>query len=260
MSEATKGISLRNEIPLKGIRGVIARSLSEAWQAPRVAQGLEVNMSRAMGLVEQLREEFGEKVTVTHLLLKTVSTLLTDFPCLNGIVADKTIQHWNNINLGVAINTDYGVVVPVIDNADEKSMLELLRALKHMAPLARDGKLPASAYQRGSFTVSTLGMTGIDWFTPVLNPPQIAILGVGRVADKPMAVEGEVKVCPAMTLTLVFDHRALDGYQAGLFLAALGQSLENLKGPRWRDQVLHGTGHRSSGTGCVGEQVGKPCD
>jgi pyruvate/2-oxoglutarate dehydrogenase complex dihydrolipoamide acyltransferase (E2) component len=116
----------------------------------------------------------------------------------------------------------------VIKNSHEKNILELLGALKQKAPLARDGKLPASAYQRGSFTVSTLGMTGIDWFTPVLNPPQIAILGVGRVVDKPVAVKGEVKICPTMTLTLVFDHRALDGYQAGLFLAALGKCLENM--------------------------------
>ncbi len=226
MGEERKAITLRDEIPLKGIRGVIARSLSEAWQAPRVAQGIEINMSRALTWVERLREASGEKVTVTHVILKTVSSLLAEFPCVNGIVGDKTIEHWNNINVGVAVNTDYGVVVPVIDSANDKNILELLEALKQKVPLARDGKLPASAYQRGSFTVSTLGATGIDWFTPVLNPPQIAILGVGRIADKPMAVEGEVKVCPAMTLTLVFDHRALDGYQAGLFLAALGQQLE----------------------------------
>jgi pyruvate/2-oxoglutarate dehydrogenase complex dihydrolipoamide acyltransferase (E2) component len=228
MREEKKEIFPHKEIPLKGIRGVIARSLSEAWKAPRVAQGIEVNMSRALALVEQLRQECGEKVTVTHVLLKAVSSLLTEFPELNGIVGEKNIEHWSNINLGVAVNTVYGVVVPVIKNAHEKNILELLGVLKQKASLARDGKLPASDYQLGSFTVSTLGMTGIDWFTPVLNAPQIAIIGVGRVVDKPVAVKGEVKVCPAMTLTLVFDHRALDGYQAGLFLAALGECLENM--------------------------------
>ena len=94
-----------------------------------------------------------------------------------------------------------------------------------LAEGARGGKLPASAYQRGTFTVSTLGATGIDWFTPVLNPPQIAILGVGRVAERPVVIAGEVVARPMMTLTLVFDHRALDGHPAGLFLGALARRL-----------------------------------
>jgi pyruvate dehydrogenase E2 component (dihydrolipoamide acetyltransferase) len=109
--------------------------------------------------------------------------------------------------------------------ADALNLGELEQRVGELAGSARAGKLPASAYQRGTFTVSTLGATGIDWFTPVLNPPQIAILGLGRVAERAVVISGQVVARPMMTLTLVFDHRALDGHPAGLFLSALAQRL-----------------------------------
>ncbi|BFM15329.1 hypothetical protein R50073_15120 [Maricurvus nonylphenolicus] len=213
-------------IPLKGIRGIIAKSLSGAWQAPRVAQTLEVNLRDVMPLIPAMREASGKKITITHILLKVLAQVLPEHKGLNGIVSDKTIEHWQSVNLGVAVNTEVGVVVPVVEYANEKTLETIVDEMGMLANKARQGSLPASAYQGGSFTVSTLGMTGIDWFTPVLNPPQIAILGVGAVKQKPWVVEGKVEACPVMALSLVFDHRALDGYQAGLFLADLGRRLE----------------------------------
>lgn len=213
-------------IPLKGIRGIIAKSLSGAWQAPRVAQTLEVNLCDVMPMIPQLREVSGKKITITHILLKVLAQVLPEHKGLNGIVSEKTIEHWQSVNLGVAVNTEVGVVVPVIEYANEKTLETIVDEMAVLASKARQGTLAASAYQGGSFTVSTLGMTGIDWFTPVLNPPQIAILGVGAVKDKPWVVDGKLEVCPVMSLSLVFDHRALDGYQAGLFLADLGKRLE----------------------------------
>jgi len=145
---------------------------------------------------------------------------------MNGIVSDSGIEQWQDVNLGIAVNTEIGVVVPVLPGLGEMNFAELAVEVKAKAEGARKGKLPASAYQRGTFTISTLGATGIDWFTPVLNPPQIAILGVGAMRDRAVVVDSELAVRPMMTLTLVFNHRAVDGYPAGLFLADIVRRLE----------------------------------
>jgi len=113
----------------------------------------------------------------------------------------------------------------VLMQADGRNLEALESEVARLAEDARAGKLPASAYQRGTFTVSTLGATGIDWFTPVLNPPQIAILGVGRVAQRAVVVDDMIVARPMMTLTLVFDHRALDGHPAGVFLSDVARRL-----------------------------------
>lgn len=212
-------------VPLKGIRGVIARSLTAAWQAPRVAQGLDVDMSAVLARVKTERAATGTKISITHAVLRAAALTLREHPAVNGIVSDQAVELWADVNLGIAVNTPVGVVVPVLMQADAFNVAELEQRVGALAGSARAGKLPASAYQRGTFTVSTLGATGIDWFTPVLNPPQIAILGVGRVAERAVVISGQVVARPTMTLTLVFDHRALDGHPAGLFLSALAQRL-----------------------------------
>jgi pyruvate dehydrogenase E2 component (dihydrolipoamide acetyltransferase) len=212
-------------VPLKGIRGVIARSLTVAWQAPRVAQGLDADMSAVLARVKTERATTGTKISITHAVLRAAALTLQEHPAVNGIVSDQAVEQWTDVNLGVAVNTPVGVVVPVLMQADAFSLDELEQRVGELAGGARAGKLPASAYQRGTFTVSTLGATGIDWFTPVLNPPQIAILGIGRVAERAVVISGQVVARPMMTLTLVFDHRALDGHPAGLFLSALAQRL-----------------------------------
>ena len=219
MSDAT------TTVPLKGIRGVIARSLTAAWQAPRVAQGLDADMAAVLARVEAERAATGRKISITHAVLRAAALTLREHPAVNGVVSDQAVELWADVNLGVAVNTPVGVVVPVLAQADAFDLAELEQRVAVLADGARAGKLPASAYQRGTFTVSTLGATGIDWFTPVLNPPQIAILGVGRVAERPVVVAGEIVARPMMTLTLVFDHRALDGHPAGIFLSALAQRL-----------------------------------
>ncbi len=212
-------------VPLKGIRGVIARSLTAAWQAPRVALGLDADMSAVLARVKTERATTGTKISITHAVLRAAALTLQEHPAVNGIVSDQAVEQWTDVNLGVAVNTPVGVVVPVLMQADAFSLDELEQRVGELAGGARAGKLPASAYQRGTFTVSTLGATGIDWFTPVLNPPQIAILGIGRVAERAVVISGQVVARPMMTLTLVFDHRALDGHPAGLFLSALAQRL-----------------------------------
>jgi pyruvate dehydrogenase E2 component (dihydrolipoamide acetyltransferase) len=215
----------RTIVPLKGIRGMIARSLTAAWQAPRVAQGLDADMTAVLPRVEKERQDTGRRISITHAVLRSVALTLREHPAVNGIVSEQGVELWPQVNLGVAVNTSNGVVVPVVPQADTKDFAALEAEVATLADGARAGRLPASAYQRGTFTVSTLGATGIDWFTPVLNPPQIAILGVGRVAPRAVVLDGAVVARPMMTLTLVFDHRALDGHPAGLFLSAVVRRL-----------------------------------
>lgn len=215
----------RTLVPLKGIRGMIARTLTCAWQAPRVAQGLDVDVTAVLQRVERERQASGRKVSITHAVLRAVALTLRGHPAVNGTITGQGIELWSAVNLGVAVNTPHGLVVPVVQDADARDLVALEAEVARLAEGARAGSLPAAAYQRGTFTVSTLGATGIDWFTPVLNPPQIAILGVGRVAERAVVIGGQVVARPTMTLTLVFDHRALDGHPAGLFLAAVARRL-----------------------------------
>jgi len=213
-------------IPLRGLRGMIAKNLSQAWQVPRVAQGLSVEIDGALAKLKQLSADEGVKLSFTHAIMRAIALTLTEHPLLNATINDKGIMLHESKNISVAVNTDNGLVAPVIKNVEQMSLSELANNLKEIAGKARTGTLAASGYQGGTFTVSTLGATGIDWFTPVLNPPQVAILGVGGIQKKAVVKGDVLAIATCVELTLVFDHRALDGFPAGLFLSALAKRLE----------------------------------
>jgi len=213
-------------IPLRGLRGMIAKNLTQAWQAPRVAQGVTIEVDILLSELQQQSQAEGIKLSFTHAIIKAVALTLAEHPQLNATLSDKGICLHEKKNISLAVNTDNGLVAPVIDSVDDLPLTDLATKVKEIALKARQGTLAASGYQGGTFTVSTLGATGIDWFTPVLNPPQVAILGVGRFQQRPIVKDGNVVVANCVDLTLVFDHRALDGMPAGLFLAALAKRLE----------------------------------
>ena len=215
-------------IPLKGLRGSIARNMTEGWKAPRVGMGMDVDMTTALTRLKELQSEVGtQRLTVTAFMLRAVALALKAHPRMNAFLREGGIELAPQVNLGVAVSVENGLMVPVIVRADELSLVDLAGQMRKLAEAARSGALPPKAYQGGTFTVTNLGMTGIDWFTPILNPPQVGILGVSRVVDKPVAKEREIVVAPMTTLTLVFDHRAVDGYPAALFLAEVKQRLES---------------------------------
>ncbi len=216
-------------IPLKGLRGSIARNMTAGWQAPRVGMGMDVDMTTALTCLKELQSEVGTqtRLTVTTFILRAVALALKAHPRMNAFLREGGIELAPQVNLGVAVSVENGLMVPVIVRADELSLVDLAGQMRKLAEAARSGALPPKAYQGGTFTVTNLGMTGIDWFTPILNPPQVGILGVSRVVDKPVAKEREIVVAPMTTLTLVFDHRAVDGYPAALFLAEVKQRLES---------------------------------
>lgn len=218
----------RQTVPLAGLRGAIARTMTQGWQAPRVAHSIEVDVTRCEARRGALlaAEPNGPKLTLTAFVLRAVALTLREHPRLNALMREKEIELVEDINLGLAVSLDDGLMVPVIRQADRKSVTELARESRELATDARAGKLSPGSYQRGTFTVTNLGMTGIDSFTPILNPPQVGILGVTRVADRAVVREGKIVVAPMMGLHLVFDHRAVDGYPAALFLSDLARRIE----------------------------------
>ncbi len=214
-------------IPFKGMRGAVARGMTAAWQAPRVATGVAVDMRASLRRLEELRSRCeGAKVTLTHLIVRAAALTLLDHPRLSGYVDDQGVTLADRPAIGLAVSLDEGIVVPVIRDAAERTVCELAAETRTLAQKAREGSLLPGEMKGGTFSISTLGATGIDWFTPILNPPQIAILGVGRLAEVPIAEAGEVVVAPSVELTLVYDHRAVDGVPASRMLAALRDRLE----------------------------------
>lgn len=217
-------------IPLKGLRGSIARNMTLGWQAPRVAQAISVDMTSAIEMQTKLQAQAGEavRVTLTVLVLGAVARALKAHPELNACLREEGIVRMPAVNLGMAVALPGGgLAVPVIQNADQLPLVALAQISRDLAAGSKEGKLTPRAYQGGSFTVTNLGMTGIDWFTPILNPPQVGIIGMSRMAEQAVVRDGRIVAAPMMTLTLVFDHRAVDGYPAAMFLADVKRRLES---------------------------------
>jgi pyruvate dehydrogenase E2 component (dihydrolipoamide acetyltransferase) len=217
-------------VQLTNVRKTIARRLTEAWTAPVFQLQVDADAFRLLGLrgkmVDQLREG-GTKPTVNDLLTRLVATALRRHPALNAIYTDEEIHRYPDAHVGIAIAAPTGLVVPVIRNADRLSVQEIAAARADLVARARDGKLTLPDLEGGTFTISNLGMYGIDRFTAVLNPPQVAILAVGAAAERPVVADGQVRVTPVLTLTLTCDHRAIDGSEGAEFLQTLKALVEH---------------------------------
>lgn len=228
----TAGVSVL--VPLKGLRGAIARSMTAGWQAPRVALGIEVDMTQCLRLRATLRATAGqERLSITPIVLRAVAQSLRAFPAMNALMREGAVEQMPDIHLGLAVSLDDGLTVPVLRNADQKSIAELALESGHVAVAARSGTLPMKGYQGATFTVTNLGMTGVEWFTPIINAPQIAILGLSRVSEKAVVRGEKIEIASMTTLTLVFDHRAVDGYPAAQFLQNLRARLTTCDGLLW---------------------------
>ncbi len=168
----------------------------------------------------------GIRLTYTDLLVSAVARLLPDHPLLNATLTERGIELLSTVNIGIAVALDEGLIVPVIRDAGTKSVGEIARERADLATRAQAGTLGIDDVEGGTFTVTNLGSFGADSFTPIINPPQCAILGVGRIVEKPVVTpKGRVRTRPTMWLSLTFDHRVVDGAPAAQFLAALGERL-----------------------------------
>jgi pyruvate dehydrogenase E2 component (dihydrolipoamide acetyltransferase) len=213
-------------VPLSGMRKVIAERMSYSWQTcPHVHHTVEVDMAEAV-LIKDKISKMGVKLSFTELIIKSVAKALAEFPMVNNSLINGSLVTNDSIHIGVAVALDNGLIVPVIRNANQKALSQLRAEVVDLSTRAREGKLTPDDYTGGTFTVSNLGMYGVDHFTPIVNPPESGILGVCRTVDKPVVVDGTIVIRPMMNLVLGYDHRVVDGALAGKFTARVRQLLE----------------------------------
>jgi pyruvate dehydrogenase E2 component (dihydrolipoamide acetyltransferase) len=214
---------------LSSVRRTIARRLTEAWQAPAFQIVMSADMSRSQELHRRLRElaaEDAAKATLTDVLTKVCAGALMRHRAVNARFAGDSIARYPTADIGLAVAIPDGLVVPVIRGCERLTIAEIAAARAELVGRARDGKLRQDDLEGGTFTISNLGMYGVEQFVAVLNPPQAAILAVGAVEERPTAVDGEVAIRPLMTMTLTCDHRAVDGATASDFLRTVKSFLE----------------------------------
>jgi pyruvate dehydrogenase E2 component (dihydrolipoamide acetyltransferase) len=212
---------------LTNVRKTIARRLTQAWQAPVFQLTVDADMTNAQALVQELRELHpDERPTITDVLTRVTAAALMRHRDVNAHYVDDEIHVYSNANVGIAVAAPQGLVVPVIRSAERLSIAEIAHARAEVVQRARDNKLQQQDLQDGTFTISNLGMFGVDQFIAVLNPPQVAILAVGATGDRVVARDGELAVEPTMTMTLTCDHRAIDGAVGAQFLQSLKRFVE----------------------------------
>jgi len=211
-------------------KAIAERMSSSAKTAPQVTVTTEVDMSEVVRLRERLLPELetriGVRLSYTDILVKVLAIALREHPILNSRLDGDLIRLIGEINIGVAVEVEEGLVVPVVHDADKKTLAEVAKSTKQLVDGARAGRLSSSELAGGTFTISNLGSYGVDVFTPLINLPETAILGVGRIVEKPIASNGQVSVKPMMCLSLSFDHRVIDGALAARFLQRIREILE----------------------------------
>ena len=221
--------------PLSPLRQVIARRMGESWNAvPRVTQFDEADFTR----LNELRKKFaakyekkGVRLTLTPLVLKAVAETLKKHPLFNSSLdeAANEIVIKEYYHIGIAVDTEQGLIVPVLRDVDKKSILDLAKELEQLAAKARDRKISTEELKGGTFTISNQGAIGGAHFTPIVNTPEVAILGLGRGAMKPVARDGKVVVRMMTPLGLSYDHRVIDGAEAARFIVDLVAALQDFK-------------------------------
>jgi 2-oxoglutarate dehydrogenase E2 component (dihydrolipoamide succinyltransferase) len=191
----------------------------------------EVDMSAVSAVRDRLRDriekEHGVKLTYMPFFAKAASMALKAYPAVNAQIDGDSVVYKHYVNLGIAVAADNGLVVPVVKDADRMSMLDFSRALTAVAKRARDGALTMDDLTGGSFTITNGGVFGSLVSTPILNYPQVAILGLHKIQDRPVAIAGKVEIRPMMYLALSYDHRLVDGQQAVLFLVRIKELIED---------------------------------
>ena len=218
-------------IAMDGIRGIIAERMTLSVQTnASVTLHTEVDATAFVELRGMLNDKLQAKevsITYTDLLVKVVANALGEHPRLNATLTDEGIHLLSEINIGVAVALEDGLVVPVVRDADKERLSEISTQVKSFAERARGNQLTPGELQGGTFTITNLGNFGIDAFTPIINPPESAILGVGRILKKPIVHNDEIVIRSMLTLSLTFDHRVVDGAPAAQFLQTVSGYIQD---------------------------------
>lgn len=227
------GRRVKSTMPLRGMRKTIAdhmlKSLSVSAQLTRMG---EIDMTEVVKLRKSLVDQesvIGTRITYTDIFVMAIAKALKIHPEVNASIIDNEIKVWEDVNVGVAVALDEGLIVPVVKNADKKTLAEISKEVKNLAEKARSSKLVADEITGGTFTVSNVGAVGggYSYETPIINQPESAILLTGAITDRVVAKDGQICVRPILTYSFTYDHRLLDGAVAARFMAGLIRLLEN---------------------------------
>jgi pyruvate dehydrogenase E2 component (dihydrolipoamide acetyltransferase) len=225
--------AIREIVPYAGVRKIIGERLAQSkFTAPHLYFTQEVDLSALLALRKQVNAAQEKKTSVTDYIAKAVVSTLLKYPEMNASLIDGEIQQYANVNLGIAVAAPGGLIVPVVKNADKQSLVELSQTASLLFDKARNGKLLPNEYSDGTFTISNLGMFGIENFTAIINPPESGILAISATKDKPVVINAEdgtksVEIRPIMNITLTVDHRIIDGLLAAQFVTEIKRILEN---------------------------------
>jgi pyruvate dehydrogenase E2 component (dihydrolipoamide acetyltransferase) len=215
--------------PLKGVRKIVSEGMARSVHTTaRVTLFREVDA----GQFARARERFiaqGVSVSYNDLLIHICAVALREFPAANARLGEGQIEYLDQVNVGLAVDTERGLLVPVVHDADRLTLPQIAAETARLVAAARSGRIPPDDLSGGTFTVTNLGMFGVEGFTPVINLPECCILGVGKIVRKPVVIDerGTIAVQPTMTLSLVFDHRVIDGAPAARFLDRIAQLVED---------------------------------
>lgn len=218
--------------PLSAAQKEVAHRLSQSFQtAAHTYATVEVDAKNLLEarevLLASIEEACQQRLTLTDMLVKLVAKALEENPEVNSSWTEEGILLHASVNIGVAVATETGLVVSVIPQANEKSLVEIVRAMAESLTRAKEGTMSLDDMAGGTFTIISMEMFGIDAFKSIINPPESAILSVGRIVEKPVVVDGVVKIMPRMSVTISFDHRVLDGESTSRFLQRVKELIEN---------------------------------
>jgi len=225
---AAAGVAAFTGTPYNGIRRVIGEHMAKSWGiAPKVDYHVSVDISALNAMRKAINKDREDKISLTDILVKAGAKALRMRPHINSSLVGDEIRSYQEINIGVATSLENGLVVPVVKNADVKTLSQVSREAKDLAKRAKAGQLSLAEMQGGTFTITNVGVyNSVDWFTPIINQPESAILGIGRTVETPVALDGQVVIRPMLGISLSFDHRVIDGAPAAEFLAVLLRLIE----------------------------------
>lgn len=218
-------------IPLRGMRKTIAKRMSESFlTSPRVTYTRPLDATAMKEFRTKLKPEFekrGLKLTYNHIIMKVCAQALLEYPHINGSLVDDTLILHPHAHIGLAIGLDSGLLVPNVKNCDRKSLSQIAEETEKLIAEAKSGRTKMDDLTGGTFTLTNLGAYGITSFSPIINQPELAILGIDAMVDTPVVVGGQITIRPMMNLSLTADHRIIDGALAAQFLQRIGEYLEN---------------------------------
>ena len=223
---------MSKQIEVKGMRKIIAERMSASWhKSPRVVYTLSVDMTNSLAYIERLNQGVDDKsdrVTINNVIMKVCAACMEKFEFVNSSFENESITVHDQINIGLAVAVENGLMVPNIKDVGNKDIMTIAKETNSAVMRTRINKITMDDITGGTFTITNLGMMGIESFSPIINQPEVAILGVNRIKQEPVYIDGEFVPKPMMNLNFVADHRVIDGAYAAQYISMVKERLEQL--------------------------------